>query len=328
MPRRIQPPAYLLHKASGQARCRVSGRDIYLGAYGSPESRTAYRKLLDDWETAQANADKPAFEPVKPTRLTVGTVLLRYEDFIAKQGSQNRVKRAHRALAVVRELYSHTPAAAFGLDCLEAVRAAMIGRGWERRYINCLVTVVKRCWRWAASKSLVPLEAYQQLALLEGLHLGTPNTHDNEPVEPVDPAVVEATLPHLLAPVAAMVRLQMLTGMRPGEVSGMRPVDIDRTADVWVYRPAQHKNKHRGQKRAIHLGPQAQEILRPFLDRPPETYCFSPREALAGRRGGGRKDLRDRYDSMVYPRAIMRAAAKAGVPHWHPNQLRHTVATP
>jgi hypothetical protein len=31
----------------------------------------------------------------------------------------------------------------------------------------------------------------------------------------------------------------------------------------------------------VFFGPEAQAILAPFLDRDPDTYCFSPREAQA-----------------------------------------------
>jgi hypothetical protein len=41
------------------------------------------------------------------------------------------------------------------------------------------------------------------------------------PVRPVDDEVVEATLPYLPEIVADMVRLQRLTGARPGEVCGL-----------------------------------------------------------------------------------------------------------
>ena len=34
-----KPPSYLLHKATGQARVRIDGRDHYLGEFGSDQSR-------------------------------------------------------------------------------------------------------------------------------------------------------------------------------------------------------------------------------------------------------------------------------------------------
>ena len=50
-------PKYSLHKASGQAVIRLNGRDIYLGAYNSKESKTNYRRLIAEWsEQGRHNA--------------------------------------------------------------------------------------------------------------------------------------------------------------------------------------------------------------------------------------------------------------------------------
>jgi hypothetical protein len=47
MPRkRSSVPAYLLHKPTGQARCRIDGKDHYLGLFGSDESRVRYGQLI------------------------------------------------------------------------------------------------------------------------------------------------------------------------------------------------------------------------------------------------------------------------------------------
>jgi hypothetical protein len=46
MPRKSSVPSYRLHKASGQARTIVNGRHVYLGKYGSPESRQQYARIL------------------------------------------------------------------------------------------------------------------------------------------------------------------------------------------------------------------------------------------------------------------------------------------
>ena len=74
------------------------------------------------------------------------------------------------------------------------------------------------------------------------------------PVVPVEDAVVEATLPFLSRQVQTMVKLQLLTGMRAGEVVLMRTADIDRTArpdGPWTFRPFTHKNSHRGHDRVV-----------------------------------------------------------------------------
>ena len=50
MPRlKNRAPAYCLHKATGQARVRINGRDHYLGPFGSRESRAQYDQLIADW---------------------------------------------------------------------------------------------------------------------------------------------------------------------------------------------------------------------------------------------------------------------------------------
>ncbi len=155
-------------------------------------------------------------------------------------------------------------------------------------------------------------------------------------------------LPYLTVPVRAMVQIQRLTGMRPGEVVILRPCDIERTSGkTWVYRPESHKTEHHDIARVVFLGPKAQAILAPFLFRNPGAYCFSPREAVEElrrrqreirktpiqpsqrdrRRRKPRKQPGERYSVDTYGNAIERACLKAGIPEWHPNQLRHSKAT-
>ncbi len=159
---------------------------------------------------------------------------------------------------------------------------------------------------------------------------------------------IDAALPFLPAPVRAMVELQQLTGCRPGEVMVMRAIDLNLTGPVWTFRPHKHKNQHRGQERVIFIGPQAQEVIKPFLTTNLEAYLFSPRayvEDLRNRRAEQRKTKRtpselkrrrkanprrvpaERYNRRSYRLAVVRACQKAGVPLWSPLQLRHTAAT-
>jgi integrase len=129
----------------------------------------------------------------------------------------------------------------------------------------------------------------------------------------------------------------------------MRPCDIAMGVNgVWVYRPQEHKTEHHDQSRQVLIGPRAQEILRPWLDRDPEAFCFSPAEAVAERNARKRANRKSpmtpsqsarkpktnakrrprlRYDKDSYRWAIRNACRKAGVPNWHPNQLRHSAAT-
>jgi integrase len=96
---------------------------------------------------------------------------------------------------------------------------------------------------------------------------------------------MRAILPNISPVVADMILLQWHTGMRPGEVCIMRPVDIDTTGEVWHYRPSRHKCQYRGRERQVPLGPQAKEIVqRRLLGRAVDAFLFSPRESDQWRR--------------------------------------------
>jgi integrase len=141
----------------------------------------------------------------------------------------------------------------------------MVDADLSRGLINRRIGKVVRVFKWGVGEELVPVAVYQALRAVPGLQKGRCEAREAPPVLPVDAARVEATLPFLLPPVAAMVRLQHLTGMRPGEACAMRAEDIHRTGAVWLYRPGHHKTKHRGKARVVAIGPRAQEVLRPFL---------------------------------------------------------------
>jgi len=46
MPKPKSIPKYGLHKKSGHARVLIDGKHVYLGPYGSPESREKYARLI------------------------------------------------------------------------------------------------------------------------------------------------------------------------------------------------------------------------------------------------------------------------------------------
>ena len=51
MPKSHTPrtPMYCRHKSTGRAYARLDGRMIYLGAYGTPESRAEYDRIIAEW---------------------------------------------------------------------------------------------------------------------------------------------------------------------------------------------------------------------------------------------------------------------------------------
>jgi hypothetical protein len=233
---------------------------------------------------------------------------------------------------VLRRFCGDTPATEFGPKRLKALREYMLAAreekdpktgqvvkraGWCRTYTNRQVKRVQLMFRWAASKEMVPASVPAALGTVAGLRRGA--ARESEPVEPVADELVDATLPHLPPPVKAMVQLQRLTGARGGELFPLRTCDIDMTGDVWKYRPEHHKTAHHDHDRVIFFGPQAQEVLRPFLRTDLQAYLFQPREWAQWRYDKQKATLRDRkcrshYTKDAYAVAIARACGRAFPP--------------
>jgi integrase len=366
-----------LHKASGQAVCEVRGKTYYLGAYDSPESRREYDRVVKFWrEVRQVPKNRPlpagaSLPP--PADLTVAEIIAAfwthahgyYADCVLPNGKVcGELDNYRLALRPLRRLYDGTPAASFSPLKLKAVRADALkpreerdpktGKvrklpGWCRTNANRHTSRIKSVFKWAVENELLPAAFYHGLSTVGGLRFGKCDARESAPVQPVPDAHVDAILPLLPPPVAAMVQVQRLTGARPAEVCAMRGVDLDTTGPVWLYRPTAHKNKWRGHERIIYLGPAAQAIVRPYLKLDATAHLFNPADALAWmreRRGKHRKTPmscgnvagakrvrnpmrrpRERYDVNAYRRCIARACERAGVPHFHPHRLRHSAAT-
>ncbi len=123
----------------------------------------------------------------------------------------------------------------------------------------------------------MPVTVYQSLKAVVSLQKGrVSDVRESDPIKPVPEEHIPPVLRKCNRQVAAMIQLQLLTGMRPDEVTIMRPCDIDRTEEIWTYSPPTHKTEHHRITKTIILGPKAQEILQPWLDRDPTAYLFSP----------------------------------------------------
>jgi len=196
------------------------------------------------------------------------------------------------ALRPLRRLYGPTPAAEFGPLALRSVRDEMVRSGLARTSVNARINRIRRAFKWAASVELVPVSVVQSLATVPGLLKGRTQAREKEPVGPVPLDVVEAILSRLPRPVAAMVQVQLLTGMRPGEACAMRGRDLIEEGGSLIYKPGSHKTTWRGKTREIAIGPKAREIIGALARADPEAYLFDPRDAVAdhhARRGEARK---------------------------------------
>jgi integrase len=291
-------PTYRRH-TSGQARVTLNGKDHLLGPYGSKESREAYDRLIAEWLVNRGRAPTQAEEEQEP--LSVNELILAYWKFAVEYYGFDANDRGDAyclrdALRVVKALYGSTPALDFGPLALKACRWQMVEKSWSRNYANAQVDRVRRMFRWAAEEELLPGSVYDNLAKVTGLRKGKCKARESEKVRPVPQDVVDATLPFLHPMPRAMVELQRLTGMRPGEVCRLRGMDLEVSGPVWVYRPGSdqapegdHKTAHHGHERAVLIGPRAQEILKPWLKTDLAAYLFSPKEAEALRNAARRQ---------------------------------------
>ncbi|MBN1125967.1 MAG: tyrosine-type recombinase/integrase, partial [Sedimentisphaerales bacterium] len=187
------------------------------------------------------------------------------------------------ALRPMCDIYGSSRAVEFGPRALKTVRKRLIDRDLFRNHINKCISRIKMLFKWATAEEILPGSVYHALVTIPGLKQGR-GVRESEPVKPVPQEHIDAVKPYVTRQVWAMVQLQLLTAARPGEITKMRPCDIDTSGKIWFYCPAKHKTAHHGHDRKIYIGPRAQLILRPFLLRPADAFCFSPAEAEAERR--------------------------------------------
>jgi integrase len=323
---------------------------VYLGKWKSEEAATAYAKVIADFA-------RPRPVPAPDGKLSVAELIAAFKGHVERyyrrpDGTPTfEVDGFRQSLRPVREIFGSKAAEDFGPLDLEAVRERMIAAGWCRTLVNRRINRVKRMFKWAVAKELVPAQVLVGLQALEGLKAGRSQARETEPVEPVDEGVVRATLPHLTRQVAGLVRFQLHTGCRPGEACMLRRCDLDTSGPVWLYQPAWHKLAYRNKPRTIAVGPQAQAVLREFPTFDPNDFIFNPAKAVHEFHDGrtaarktprypshverneskrvrvGKRPPGRRYTTASYGAAVRKAVAEAGVEPWHPNQLRHLFGT-
>jgi len=350
-------------------------RDYFLGPYGSIESRTKYAKLIAAWEAGDRRIPSELVRPIMGRGYTVAQIAAGFIDYVSGRNYHHTHVKMFRSIAQsLVALCGHEPAVDFTPAKLRMVRQALIDgsapvaalrKSCCRLTANRYTAAIVRMFGWAESEQHIPVGVTSALERVESLRPGEGGARESVAVPPVKLEHVEAIRPYLSRHIAAMVDLQLATGMRSGELVIMRAIDIDMTGDVWVYSPPQHKTSHRGQRREIYIGERGKDILSGFLQPNLHAYIFSPADATAELLAR-RHDLRktpagqgnemgtnraesplkqpgDHYTSHSYYQAIVKACDKADaaakraidadrnserlVPRWRPHQLRHYFAT-
>ncbi len=336
-------------------------RTEYFGVFGSPESHAAYKGFVKRWLEAHATI-YPAADP-RPGCLVLSLIdaFLTHAEgyYVRPDGSPTtEVAEFRRTFAVLVHVAGRLGVNDIRPRHFTEARQQMIEAGLSLGVINQRMGRIRRLFWWGVAEGLLEPAIAQALSAVRDLAAGRCQAPETDPVEAVAWELVEATLPHLASDqLRAIVRFQWHSGCRPGEACTVRGADLFTEGPVpvgskwlqlrpgtWAYRVRAKMAHARSTSWQVYaLGPQARETLSPWLRENPEEYLWQPREAQAARyramrarrqstvqpsqvsraRKAPRRTPGLCYQVTSYAHAIATACLKAGLPHWHPHQIRH-----
>jgi integrase len=324
---------------------KYAGRWFTLGPVGSDKATKEYARLVTLWK------GDPYAVPISKGEYLVAELCL---DFL-RSGSfaPNTKDRYRRALIMLCERNGHLTAESFGPVALATWQRELADRviesgprSGERLYsrstVSMYVRMVRTAWKWAVATERIQPERHAALVAVRGLR--PDQGRDGKKLDPAPEADIAAVLGVLPRSVAGLVRLQRATGARPSELFHLRPSDLDRAGEVWKHRPKKHKTSGKGKYRAIHLGPQCQNILRehwpndegdlffpvepqPKRPRVVPVYGSEVERRAAEKARRTPRRFGQAYCAGSYRVAIGRACERVGVAVWTPYQLRHARLT-
>jgi integrase len=324
-------PRLCYHKAQGRYYLTLHGQEHYYPGGPTPRREPA-PKAVRDWHDrvlAEYLRGRSARPPDLGTDPDVAEVTRQFRAHLDrphafKHGS-NRRRILARALADLDTLCGGLPAREFGPLRLAELRADWVARGWGEAYLRKQVRAIVQCFTWASGAELFPSAAavaaqLRDLAPLSRGELTAAGVRPPRRVPSADPAAVEAVADLLPAPLRALARAHRWIGCRAGEIVRLRAGDLDASAPCWRWTLEEHKTDRRREPLRYWVGPQAQAVLAPLLDRAsPDAWLFSPD-------GSGTR----RYSPTAYRTAVWRACNAAvgrsliaPAQRWSPLQLRH-----
>jgi len=344
-----------------QAFSWYKGRRYYHGVWGSPEAVKNYKLFLNRLtENPDLLMQVDGTGDVFVSELAAE--FLRYAESL----NMDKVGVGHfkRVIGFLVETYGELVANEFSPKKLKVVRNKIAKAGTLCRImINDYTRRIVHIFKWGVGEEFVVPNIVVALREVKALRKGEQGVRDNPPRREVADDVVKRTLPFMPPTIAAMVRVQRQTGMRPSEICRMMVGDINRLKEqdgLWHYVLKTHKTeRHVGIGKIVPLGPKEQRLIAPYLaGKSADESVFSPHQAVRERREHLRAERkskltpsqreRDRfrakhpaekvgdfYDKHSYRKAIEHAIKKANkilpdaekIPNWTPYQLRHAAAT-
>ena len=335
-----------------------NGERVYHGKWGTPEAEKSYKRFI-------ARLLEDSALPLRDSKtgdVLVSELVAGFIDHVETRLDKTEFLHFKRAVGSLVEIYGEYTVGEFSPKKLKVCRNQMVKADTMcRSQINKHIVRIIRIFAWGVEEEYVQPNVVAALREVKNLQRGEQGTYDNQPRQAVSDDAVKRTLPFMSPTVAAMVKLQRITGMRPSEVYRMTVGSIDKTRKpgLWHYTPEHHKTERFIGEKPIPLSKHAQELIAPYLDgKPPEQAVFSPRTSMqewyAERRANRQSKItpsqleRNRqrakkpadnvgefYDKNSYRKAIEHAIRKGNqtlpdeekIPHWTPYQLRHAAGT-
>jgi integrase len=220
--------------SSGQARVTFNGKVFYLGPFGSPESHERYATLLRKMMGGEKVAERPPSAP--QATLKLGQLLDKWLAYLDSTGryrkggvrTSSRMQAGH-VVESLRAVAGSTPVAKCRKGTLvawrnELERNVKLTRGG----INRKVAVVLQAFDWGSDNDLVSEDTLASVTAIKSLKLGQvgDRPEHGRPRRDVTREEVELVAACASPQVAAMLRIQSLTGMRPGEALKLRWCNI------------------------------------------------------------------------------------------------------
>ncbi len=249
MPRAPRQPAYRLHKARNCAVVTIDGKNRYLGPYDSPQSHEQYARLIAEWQAQFSERGQP--DRARPRQaLSVNEVLqafwLHAKTYYVCEGRPTAEQVAYwSVIRTVQSLYGTSPVIQFGPLAPQggpraSDRSGPVPHGDQQADQQNQAHLQVGSRRGVDSRGHLRSRAYRG---------GTPVRQDSR--SRIEEGQACSRRPGRCGASAGVQagrrddRVAAAYGHAPGEVVVMRGTDIDRTGDVWVYEPHQHKNRWR-----------------------------------------------------------------------------------
>ena len=323
---------------------KLGNKRHHLGKWGSAVAKVEYDRIVAEWLAA----GRPTLKP--NNSLSCNQMMLAYLKW-AKSYHGEGTDQVASIKALCKSLkpnYGHTPAEEFGPLAFKAWRQTLIEDDKARTYINELGKRLRQMFAWAASEEMIPGAVVENLKQVAALKRGKTNARESIKVGPVSDEVVSATLAELGDLLADMVRVHRLLGCRPTELCEIKPGLIDRTGEIWLYRPSHHKTEDRDKSRIISFPRRASEIISKYIGDE-DRYCFESKSGCCYSEGSYRNAIkraaerafplperwkrRDGESAKAWKSRLADVGEREDMErwrnehHWSPNRLRHSRAT-